>query len=276
MAEIPPNLPEWQKQLETASFIDTRRGDITAGTQFLVYTRPDLGFVVKVPSNEIWLNGYRLAQTKAPDLMVPFSVESNVSLKINHQRKRFKEVIIQEKVSNAQEVFVDAVDSGAFETASRITKEVARNDRTLFQRGLFTPDPSFQNAGVMKDGSVRCLDAGSFAQSYDDSLVYTSAAHSRAVTHLAVGFFLEKFSRKGFSFKELYERELKMKLLNIPNVPGLDALEARRLHPDTALLFACMGDDEFRRFAPNGAPHDIDINHAAQIRMLEFTKGLIA
>jgi hypothetical protein len=89
MKEFESNVFSWREQLEQVNFYDTRKGDITEGTQVLVYSRPDLDFAVKVPKEPIWMQGYWLVEELAPELAVPFKRVEDVSLNISRRRVEF-------------------------------------------------------------------------------------------------------------------------------------------------------------------------------------------
>lgn len=279
MAENPPNLQEWQQKLELASFIDTRKGDITQGTQFAVYTRTDLDFVVKIPKNDIWLEGYTTANGEEfTGFVVPFLIEDDITLKINHQRKRFGTAIVQQKVPNTQSELNKAVDSRDWNQFEKLIRMSAQLDRASFNKGLYSPDPAFQNFGVMPDGSIRWIDAGSFRQSFADSLVYTSMVNARAITHQAMymgikGMTKDRKFENGSTGSEIYRIALGLEIPQIPRVT-LDNLERIRFEETTSLLLSAMGDDEFRLYAPDGAPFDIDVNHPSELIALHLMNEL--
>jgi len=269
MAEIPVQLSEWALQLDVTPFYQ-RKGDVFEGAQFEVYTKPDLPFVIKIPKDPMWMNGYRLVQEKAPDLVVPFSIEKNIRLNINRLKTLVPEAIIQEKVVTVTNALAVARDNEDWESYEELARQMGKTDHLLFKKGIYGPDPNSDNMGLTKDGLVKYIDAGSLRESSPYPLNYSVVAHSRAFTHLDTVLFLNESGKgnkgHGEEFGGIYAKELGIQLPNFPHVEKLSDLRIRRFHPDTALLLMCMGDDEFRQYAPNGSEFDLETNLVDQLR----------
>lgn len=275
MAELPSHLTEWQQQLEMASFIDTRKGDISGGTQFRVYTKPNLDFVVKEPRHETYMRGYRSAQELASDLTIPFTVVENLPLKVNHQKKVLPEAVLQEKAEDLLWHFFNCIKTKDIDILISIISQQAEINQQMLQRGLTAPDPYYGNFGIKRDGRVGYLDLGSLRTTFEDDIEYSGITHARGRSHYATYLMLTSQNLKlnnEEKLEDLYNRFTGLDLGILPEAPTLGELTdlERKWPPSLNLAFAEIGDREIRRFWPLEISQSVDKDF-----MRTFPKGII-
>lgn len=275
MAEAPLILPEWQQQLEMASFIDTRKGDIGGGTQFKVYTQPNLNFVIKEPRHAIYMKGYRVTAELAADLTIPFTIVKNLPLKVNHQKRVLPEAILQEKVKDLFLYFLDCTQNGNKKMLETIITQHANINRQMLERGLAAPDPYYSNFGIDNAGKVGYLDLGSLRNTFSSDVEYGGVSHARGRSHYGTYLVLKDkgiILENGEALDQFYNRQTGLALQPIPEAPTFEAVVEleRKWPPNLNLAFAAIGDMEMRRSWPSEINQKIDVEF-----MKTFPKGII-
>lgn len=272
MREFEQRFPEWRQQIEAAQIYPERNGEVVAGTQFDVYMPRGIDFVIKIPKDPVWIQGYWLVEELAFETAIPFARVSNMRLSIDRQKKIFPEAIVQLKVPEVLTELGNAFTQHDIEKIESLAVGTAENDKVLFKKGIYVPDPTFVNFGIDKNGQVKSLDSGSARINFTGDQEYSGLAFQRARSHYA-NFLMLRFlegelrmAQNSASISEQYATLVGIQHHKYDNTENFDQFilktEPTSIHYDseTSLLFARLGHEEFVRRAPNGAPFELNEN----------------
>ncbi|OGH53996.1 MAG: hypothetical protein A3G15_01345 [Candidatus Levybacteria bacterium RIFCSPLOWO2_12_FULL_40_10] len=132
----------------------------------------------------------------------------------------------------------------------------------MFGEGVFVSDPGFSNQGLDKDGSVKFTDVGSARTKFPNNMDYSNVALCRALTHYTAYYMIRSIcwgmkTSSGISFNDLYAKVVGFEPRTIPSASSTREILRNRFAPQVSLALAKAGDEEFKRFASNGAPFDL-------------------
>lgn len=256
MREFEQSFPDWRQQVESARFYDTRKGDVTSGTQHAVYTTRGIDFVIKVPTDPIWQQGYWLVEELAPEMAVPFIRVEGLKITVNHHQAAIPEAIVQTKAR-----LLDTAIATKGANPEELIQEQIEADKKLTQKGIFVPDPNFGNYGIEKSGEVKRFDFGDARISFTGAREYSGLARARAGSHYVNLLFLQALGLNKL-------REQYAEAFSLPPVPieisTFEKLEKSQSkaswNPDVAVFLGRIGHQEFQQYAPNGAPFELNEN----------------
>lgn len=265
MREFEQNFPDWQEQVESCIFYPR---DTKEGAQFYVYTRPGIDFVVKVPKNPIWMQGYLLTEELAPEYAIPFVRVENIRLNINRVKSRVPEAVVQVKADDLLEKIGEAFQARNAQQLESLVRTHIKEDLGFFKKGLFVPDPTYNNYGINKQGKVKRFDFGDARISFTGDEEYSGLALARASSHYSIFFLLRSLGKKcgvlmqnEQEFSEFYAEQIALPPPH-PRASTLDELimqqEGQIWNSDVSMFLARVGHEEFVRHAPNGAPFKLN------------------
>lgn len=274
MADKEAQLGDWRAELGRTRFFSKR--DKTGGTQFEVFDHKLLGYVIKVPKNSVFLDGYRLVQEKAAKQSVPSIIAENISLSVDGFKVQLDYAVVQLRTK----ILIDRMEElrgiGDYEAILRLAKSFAQTDREIFNKGIFTSDPNITNYGLDGLEDVKLCDAGGAREVFDDDLEYTGLVHNRTRSHqtnlLYLRFIQQEMPGNTSPLDKAYREALGFPDITHPLAQNLDDFEEfqyDQVHPELASLCMSIGHAEFEQFAPNGAPNKIDVSG-----YLNFLKGM--
>lgn len=254
MREFEQKIPGWRQQTEYA-FFRTERGDIGGGTEFTVFTSPGIDFVVKVPKNPKWMEGYRLVEEKAPELAIPFVIARKLKLNVDRIRRTVPESVVQLKVPDFARAIYDAGQENDPNHLNRLILSFTEADKNLFEKGVFIPDPKFDNFGEDREGKVKCLDFSAAEPLAVNDLAYSFVMHGRASAHYSNYMVLKTFCDPEQKHAIKKPSQVYAEASGIPAhlhpkaQTDIELIRATETgwDPDLALYFAEIGDEEFRR-----------------------------
>lgn len=267
MREFEQNFPDWQEQVESSIFYPR---DTKEGAQFHVYTRPGIDFVVKVPKNPVWMQGYLLTEELAPEYAIPFVRAENIRLNINRVKSRVPEAVVQVKADDLLEKIGEAFQTRNAQQLEAFVRAHIKEDLGFFKKGLFVPDPTYNNYGIDKQGKVKRFDFGDARISFTGDEEYSGLARARAASHYSMFFLLQSLGKKcdvvmqnGQEFSEFYAEQTNLPSPH-PRASTLNELimqqEGKVWNPEVSMFLARVGHEEFMRNAPNGAPFELNEN----------------
>ena len=265
MREFEQKIPDWRQQVESSIFYER---DVLEGTQFKVYTRPGIDFVVKIPKDSAWMQGYWLTEELAPEYAIPFIRVENLRLNINRVKTNMPESVVQIKAEDLLDKIAQSFQTKNVTQLDMLVRAHIDADFGFFKKGLFVPDPTYNNYGIDKEGKVKRLDFGDTRISFADDEEYSGLARARAASHYSMFFLLSSLGKRynitmenGQEFSDVYQQEH-----NLPDPPArIDSVNSLIINqsgsawsPEVTMFLANVGHEEFTRLAPNRAPFDLN------------------
>lgn len=184
-------------QVESSIFYP-RRGDVIFGSQFTVLTTPNLDLVVKIPTANIFVDGYKIAMEKCPQQATPFAIHENARLNIDRIKNQIPLVIVQKKITDLSVELDRLVAEKDFGQIAQLVEAFTQVDLNMLSRGVAITDPKFENFGFDENGNITCSDLGTATslEEVSSKEIYARCAFGRGATHMFNYLFLKETEKK--------------------------------------------------------------------------------
>lgn len=268
--------PDWKEQTDRTSFSTTRGDIIRTGTEVTVYQHSGLLVVIKEFFKERTRGRYTTAATLIPDIVAPFEFIQDFPINVDGITNIVRDGVAQARRQPLDGEFLKAIQQRNAAGMVEVVQKFASIDRAILGRGVFLPDPGYANYGFDDSRIAQLTDAGGAITEFSDLPQYLAYNNGRGKIHYAQYLALRMVGRKyKLNFQRHPLEEVYSSATGLSFDPSMDSLIRLQVLLSTNRhgffpVFSELGQQEFERFAPHGAP----FSREEQIRFFELLPGL--